>query len=402
MKASDDTLFSPERRQARRFDTPYRSRVMTDQVFTDDDLPDGERNAARKRFSDTIRRFYPEKNRYNVYFGELHGHSCLSDGRPSPEEYYRNIRDAAKLDFAALTDHHHGGIGGSTIYGWKGEKLREAAVRFNEPGKFSTLFGYEIDGYPYYNNFIVYHRGHTGGIFRERVDGDITAEELRALLERPDRLVVPHDTYQLGSGADLSRIDSSLFTPLIEIYSRDDCAEYFDHPYNHDGGGMVKGCCWQDALRRGARMGCIAASDDHNLMNGLPFPDGGDPCRYPGITGVLCEENTPEAIFDALKARRCYSFMGGRMTIDFRINGRYMGEEFTSDGDRQIYMRVDADENVRKMTLVKNCEDVLFVRSGEQTVYDYCADSPCDSYYLRVELTDGRLGWTSPIWVRQP
>ncbi|MCR5042054.1 MAG: DUF3604 domain-containing protein [Clostridia bacterium] len=399
MNDSYDLPFSPERKQARRFDTPYRSRIMTDQVFTDEDLPEEARKAALRRFGESMEHFYPEKSKYRVFFGELHGHSCLSDGGPSPDDYYRNIRDVAKLDFAALTDHHHGGVGSSTLYGRKGEMLREAAVRRNEPGRFSTLFGYEIDGYPYYNNFIVYHRDHTGGIFREAVDGDITAAELKALLAREDRLVVPHDTYQLGSGADLSRIDPALFTPLIEIYSRDDCAEYFDHPFNHDGGGMVRGCCWQDALRRGAKMGCIAASDDHGLQNGLPFPSGGDPCRYPGITGVLCEENTTQAIFDALKARRCYGFMGGRMGIDFRINGHYMGEEFTSDGDRTICMRVDADAPVKKLTLVKNCEDALFIRKNKAVVLDYSADTPCDSYYLRVELTDGRLGWTSPIWV---
>ena len=32
-------------------------------------------------------------------------------------------------------------------------------------------------------------------------------------------------------------------------------------------------------------------------------------------------------------------------------------------------------------------------------ILDYEWESPCDVYYLRVELQDGRLGWTSPIWV---
>ena len=53
-------------------------------------------------------------------------------------------------------------------------------------------------------------------------------------------------------------------------------------------------------------MGCIGASDDHGLTNGMTderIPGLG---RYPGITGVLAKENTPEAIFDALKARRCF------------------------------------------------------------------------------------------------
>ena len=55
-----DPIFSPERRQARRFDTPYRSRLLTDQVYTEDDLPEAEKGPAYGRFFQTLRRFYPE------------------------------------------------------------------------------------------------------------------------------------------------------------------------------------------------------------------------------------------------------------------------------------------------------------------------------------------------------
>ncbi len=399
MWLSHDAAFSPERKQARRFDTPYRSRVITDQVYTEGEKSEEKREKAMTRFRESMRRFYPKENPYHIYFGDLHGHSCLSDGRPTPDEYYESIRDQAKLDFAALTDHNHGGVGKPTLYGEKGEALRASAVRWNEPGRFSTFLGYEIDAYPYYNNMIVYHDDFTGELFRTSVDGDITAKELKALLAREDRLVIPHDTYQLGSGADYFKMDASLFTPLIEIYSRGDSAEYFDNPLNVDKGGMCRGGCWQDALRRGAKMGCIAASDDHKMQNGLISDMYQGIEKYPGITGVLCEENTTEAIFRALKARRCYGFMGGRMWIDFRINGHFMGEEFSSAEDREIYISVRADAPVEKIMLVKNCEDYLFTRKAEEIIFDYAAETSCDCYYLRVQLTDGRFGWTSPVWV---
>jgi len=394
-----DHIFSPERRLARRFDTPYRSRMLTDRVYEEDLIEKDERPKAYQEFSERMRRFYPEKSIYNIYFGELHGHSFLSDGNPSPDDYYVSIRDRAKLDFAALTDHTHGGIGGQTLYTHKGELLRKAAQKYNEPGKFSTLFGYEIEAYPYYNNAVIYHRDHFGEIFRSKVDGDITKEELKELLSKDDRLVIPHDTYAINSGADLAFIDPQLFTPLIEVYSRGDSAEYFDNPQNIK--GMCRGGSWQDALGRGAKMGCIAASDDHNLQNGITV-DGIDTIdKYPGITGVLCEENTPGAIFDALKARRCYGFTGGRMWIDFRINSHYMGEEFTDTGDRYIYCNVKADAPIERITLVKNCEDYLYNAKPEQMFIDYAKEKSCDCYYLRVLLKDGRCGWTSPIWVNQ-
>ena len=125
-----------------------------------------------------------------------------------------------------------------------------------------------------------------------------------------------------------------------------------------------------------------------------PFPRG-----IAGITAVWAKENTREAVFDALKKRRCYGFMGGRMTVDFRISGHYMGEEITVDGDPEIYYNVTADAPVANVTLVKNCRDYISVKSSEQLIYDYRQETEADCYYLRVKLTDGRQAWTSPIWV---
>ena len=91
--------------------------------------------------------------------------------------------------------------------------------------------------------------------------------------------------------------------------------------------------------------------------------------------------------------------MGGRMYIDFRINGHVMGEEFASEGDRYIYYKVSADAPVKKVTLVKNCRDYIVTKKSEFPIIDYRQEQETDCYYLRVELEDGRCGWTSPIWV---
>ena len=34
-----------------------------------------------------------------------------------------------------------------------------------------------------------------------------------------------------------------------------------------------------------------------------------------------------------------------------------------------------------------------------QLIFDYERESETDCYYLRVELEDGRFGWSSPVWV---
>ena len=147
-------------------------------------------------------------------------------------------------------------------------------------------------------------------------------------------------------------------------------------------------------------MGAMASSDDHDGNNGLILDDRDFLERYPGLTAVLAKENTLPAIFEALKARRCYALMGGKIKMDFRINGHYMGEEFATNEDRTIYYKVEADGIIDTVTVVKNCRDyVIIQRTGEQVFFDYSQENDTDVYYLRVRLMDGRLAWGSPIWV---
>ncbi len=391
-----------ERKAARRYDTPGRCRQFTSLVYSG---ASEDRGRLMKEVYSLEKGYYPPKPDYSLYYGEMHGHSNLSDGIPTADEYFRYIRDVAGLDFAALTDHDHGGVGKPELYGEKWEYIKEKVKAYNEPGVFSTLLAYERDSYPWYNNMIVYYGNQDSEMFRWERDGELDSHMLSQLLKREDIFIVPHDTYCLEAGTDFSSMPAELYPPLIEIYSRGDSAEYFGNPLN-ESELQCEGGFWQDALRRGARMGCIAGSDDHQLHNGMIF-DGepellyGGISKYPGITGVWAEENTQEAIFDALRKRRCYGFMGGRIAIDFRINGHYMGEEFDHQGDREIYFRIQADAPLKCVTIVKNCRDYIKIRREQQFLYDYRAESDVDHYYLRVELEDGRCGWTSPIWVRR-
>ena len=386
-----------ERKIARRFDTPNRCSEFTKRVYSG---ASEDRTALIKETYGKEKEFYPEKSKYNIYFGELHGHSNISDGTPDIDTYFQNIRDNAGLDFASLTDHDHGGIGKCELFNEKWELIKKKVKEYDNPGKFTVILAYERDSYPWYNNMVVYYNNHDGELLRGRTDGEISKKELKKALSRQDLILVPHDTYHLEAGADFNTISPELFTPMIEIYSRGDCAEYMKNPYN-ESAFQCEGGFWQDALKRGAKMGCIAGSDDHFAENGLISDRYSGVRRYPGITAVLAFENTLESIFEALKARRCYAFMGGRMWIDFRINGHYIGEEFSEKKERSIYINVKADEKIKRITVVKNCRDYIITSRSEQLIFDYKAEKKTDVYYLRVELEDGRCGWTSPIWINK-
>ena len=125
------------------------------------------------------------------------------------------------------------------------------------------------------------------------------------------------------------------------------------------------------------------------------------------MTGVWAKENTAEGIFEALKHRHTYAFMGPeRIYIDFRINGQLMGSCITEEADaprRIVYYSVRSEVPVKKITVVKNNEDYFVARLEGNPVsdfVDYRRQREEDWYYLRVELEDGRMAWTSPIWVK--
>ena len=400
----------PEKYTAKRYDTPNRSRAFTDTVYsgesgTSADLW-GKMNAAQRSYD-------PPKPDLIPLVGEMHGHTNLSDGRPDIDTYFRNIRDVAKLDFAVLTDHDHGGVGKPEL--WVGspskwDLIRQKTLEYRVEGKFSTLLGYERDSYPFYNNLVLYFRDDDAEMIRGERDGELTEAELREILTRDDVIACPHDTYSLNSNTDFTALPVDLITPFIEIMSRGDAAEYMGNPCGADY-ACCEGGFWQDALRKGAKMGVIGGSDDHGGTNGQAIASSPYPSKYPGVTGVWATENSPSAIFEALKAGRTFAYMmglpdgamSGRMEMDFRINGHYMGETIARPESRDIsiYYNVRADVPVKAVTLVKNCRNYISLQASSELILDYRQETSTDVFYLRVELADGRFGWTTPIWVTE-
>ena len=95
--------------------------------------------------------------------------------------------------------------------------------------------------------------------------------------------------------------------------------------------------------------------------------------------------------------------MGGKITIDFRINGHWMGEQFEVDIDDEltIWYNIVADAPIKKVTVVKNLQDYCIIKHPSALFFDYKHEKQEDCYYLRIELNDGRFAWTSPIWIKQ-
>ncbi len=390
----------PEAAAAKKIDVSNRLPEVTRIVYknTGEDTP-ADREALAEAFGSGDVSPLP----YRLLYGDVHGHTVLSDGSVQPEAFFGALR--SRMDFCVLTDHDHGGLWRDTLYGEKWKTMQALGKKYTEPGVFSALVGYERDSYPWYDNMIVYFADHDHPMPEGAVRGETNAEELAEWLAREDVFLAPHDTTALTCSTDFTRRPPQLMPHGIELYSRGDCAEYFDHPLNVY--SSIRGGSWQDALAAGAHPAAIAGSDDHNGMGGADVPELGFPSRYPGMTAVYAAENTPAAIFEALKARRCYAFMGpGRIAVDFRVNGQPMGSLLTEEADapgRVLYWNIESETPPVKVTVVKNEQD-YYVSRGESIArcrfVDYERRQPEDHYYLRVELADGRMAWTSPCWVR--
>ena len=232
-----------ERKTAKRFDLPSRSIEFTKIVYgckTEDGW------AYYRKLNETVESFMPKDNPFNVYFGELHGHSNLSDGMPDVDTYFLNIRDNAKLDFCALADHDHGGVGREELFGEKWEITKNAVKKYYQPHKFTTILAYERDSYPWYNNAVVYYNNHDAKMLRGKTDGEISREELQEYLNRDDVIIVPHDTCFLSAGTDFLSLDSEDMPPLIQVFSRGGYCERYDERFC----SIFEKCLMQQACLR--------------------------------------------------------------------------------------------------------------------------------------------------------
>lgn len=389
-------------KKAKKIDVYNRLQQVTKVVYKNE----GEETAIeRKLVEDAFSVKMPDSDdNYKVFFGDLHNHTYFSDGCVDIECFFAEM--SKRVDFCALTDHDHGGLWNDTLYTDKWNRLRDIVASKSIPGVFTPILAYERDSYPWYDNMIVYFNDYSADLLTCDVLGETNEEELAGWLNRNDILIAPHDTDYVTCSTDFTNRKKELLPHGFEIISRGDCAEYFDHPLNVF--NSIVGGSYQDALKAGAHIAAIAGSDGHNLEGALDIEKMGFPCRYPGMTGVWAKENTLESIFDALKNRRTFAFMGPkRIILDFRVNGQYMGaciKESRDAGGRDIYFSVKSETEVAKVTVVKNNQD-YFVTKSEYvnccSFIDYESQRDEDWYYLRVTLVDGRQAWSSPIWVKR-
>jgi len=331
-----------------------------------------------------------------LLFGDLHGHSNLSDGTGTPEDYYRYARDVAGLDVAALTDHDHWGIPflDETPAHWS--RIEAAAQRFHEPGRFVTLLGYEWTSWIYGHRHVL-HFADTAEL-RSSVDERFdTPPELWAALAGAEALTFAHHSAGAPVATDWRIPPDPVLEPVTEIVSVHGSSESFDSPAPLR--GMLEGNTLRDALARGYRLGLIGSGDSHDGHPGLAHlaaPGSG------GLAAILAETPTREAVLEALRARRVYATNGPRIVLDVTLDGRPMGASLPAGADKALVVRVASPEPLEAVELVTAAGVVAATPGDGQRSLGFesrAPEVPPGSWlYVRVRQRDGGAAWSSPFF----
>jgi len=351
-----------------------------------------------------------------LHWADLHGHSSFSDGARAPEEYYRWARDVARLDAMALTDHNW------ALNDAKIERLRELAKAWYVPGRFVPIFAFEwapglrrpapSRGRPDHKDLYFQNVDESLGPWEPEWLNTPSVARLWDMLAGREVVAIPHHTglpHATYFGTDWDQHDVR-FERLVEVFSDFGSSETAEDRYALPEG--EPGRFVRDVLEKGLHLGMVGGSDNHNSRPGLnTMPLHGHPYPLTSLTAIEAATRTRDDIWTALYDRRCYAASAGRRPLlEVAVNDAPMGSRIIEPfrcQPRRIAATVAGSAEIREILIVKNGKVAMtfpgtdWCQRIEWTDADPSPDRE-DSYYVRAEMADTSMAWSSPVWVAGP
>ncbi len=335
-----------------------------------------------------------------VWWGDLHGHSSLSDGSGTPQAWFDYARNVAALDLAALTDHDHWGMLFLDEHPELWEGLVAAARSADEPGRFLALPGFEWTSWLVGHRHVL-HFGDQAPLLSSMDERYDTQEELRDALRPLDSLSIPHHPAGGPMATDWRVAPDLEVEPVVEICSAHGSSEALDSPrvlHSPKPGHFAR-----DALLRGYRLGFVGSGDGHDGHAGLAWKGP----HYPtgGLVAVIADELSRASVLDAFRRRRVYATSGPRILLRFALGKARMGEVLPAaeaQGDTPLFLQVTAAAPLETIEVIAGEEIVSLPCRNE---LDYSASASLGALrsgefvYVRVIQLDGGMAWSSPIFV---
>ena len=328
-----------------------------------------------------------------VYYGDLHQHTYLHDGRGAYEELYLHARQNGLLDFGALTPHHMplGVTGPNYIFdkfsdprdNWPG--MMRANRRLNGWQGFVTILGYEYSvGTALGGHHNVFYNADEAPTTMQLDPSSNRADvgEMMDLLERSGvpAMVIPH----VGGGP-----------PNWEHRTDPRIERSFEIASVH---GVFEES-WRKHLDSGLRLAATASSDNHTVGFGNSYPGLIYTMTNP-LTGVFAYGRTRDAIWNGLYERRTFGVTGNqRILVEFSVNGEPMGGELAAGLHEaaRVRARVSGTGPLTRVEVVKNGRVVHAVQPARSRG-SLARVTWGDNIYQRranVGLGDGQLRATS-------
>lgn len=330
---------------------------------------------------------------WNLYFGQLHAHTDISNGAGSVEEAFQYASQVDGLDFFAVTDHSDsfdnadmGAIdadGADISADWAAGKQAAASVT---NGDFVGLFGFEMT-WPEDKQLGHISTFNTPG-WQTRDQADF--ENVPTALENYYEALasVPGSVSQFNHPdtvhGDFERFDHyspqyDAVVSLLEVAGED---------------GVVDCGYYDRALDEGWH---VAPTNNQNNHNGQ-WGDASD-----ARTVVLAKSLTEEALYAAMKDRRVYATQDSDLTIYYELNGTVMGSILPKSEEAEItvFLSDPTDEAIGNVEVVTDGGAVLvseYVETPSQ-VLELSASSGHSYYYLRITQPDGDVAVTAPVWM---
>ncbi|NFT93298.1 DUF3604 domain-containing protein [Clostridium botulinum] len=327
-------------------------------------------------------------------FGQLHAHTNISDGSGSLDEAYKWVKEN-KADYYAVTDHSNwfdndteANLGdGSKSEKWT--KAHETADKYNDPGKFTAIYGYEMTwsgstgGWGHINTF------NTPG-FETRTNKAMDLQNYYKTIQTQPQSIsqLNHPGKTFGDFADFGfyseGVDKNV--NLIEV---------------GNGEGPIRGSgyfpsyeYYTRALDKGWHVAPTNSQDNHK---GNWFTSNN------ARTIVIADDNSRDSIYDALREKRVYASEDTDMTIDYTVNDEIMGTSLGNvDGKLNFKINAtDPTDKIKKISIIANggveVESKTF--NDNNANWELTLDPEYSYYYVKVVQEDKDISVTSPVWV---
>lgn len=372
---------------------------------------------SKERFTSPPIKCFQESD-LHLFWGLLHGESERVDSTENIESCLRHFRDEKALNFFATSCFESVEETSNDI--WK--LISQNVAEFNEEERFITYLGLQYQGEVGKEGLrqILFSKDHRPCARQKDPKFSALTKVYKAFSQK-DLISIP--TFTMGKGSHTSFKE---FCPeyerVVEIYNAwgsSECTKQEGNPRPITGGveETAEGSL-QNALRNNCRFGFVAGGlDDRGIYNEF---FNSDQVQYsPGLTAILSEKYTREALFDALYRRACYATTGARIILGFHIAGAIMGSELTSQQkpgllvNRHLSGYVAGTDLLEKVEIVRNGKTIkTFTPESYKIDYTFDDSEPLQSvllegkgrpsfvyYYLRATQRDGHMAWSSPIWI---